>query len=188
MTGTADQQDRELVRRIVERRSEAAFRMLYRRHTPRLFGFATRLAGPEGEPDELVHETWLRVTRALPSFRWDSSLGTWMRGVLLNCHREACRRRARLRLVDTDVETLPEHGSARGAEDRVDLERALARLPVGYRRIVVLHDVEGYTHQEIGRLLGIDPGTSKSQLSRGRARLRAMLGRGSGRSSHGETA
>ena len=184
MTGPSDQDDRDLVRRIVEHRSEAAFRVLYRTHTPRLFAFATRLAGADGEPDELVHETWLRVTRALPSFRWDSALSTWMRGVLLNCHREACRRRARLRLVDTDVDSVPAK-PAPGVEEQVDLERALARLPEGFRRIVVLHDVEGYTHQQIGELLNIDPGTSKSQLSRGRARLRAEL---EPRSRHGEPA
>lgn len=186
MSVQTDLEDRELVRLVVERRSESAFRQLYRRHTPRLFAFATRLAGTDGEPEELVHETWLRVTRILPGFRWDSGLGTWMRGILLNCHREACRKQARLRLVDTDVEALPATHPAPVLEDRLDLERALARLPEGYRRIVVLHDVEGYTHREIGALLDIDPGTSKSQLSRGRARLRTLLG--PSRPSHGELA
>jgi RNA polymerase sigma-70 factor (ECF subfamily) len=67
---------------------------------------------------------------------------------------------------------------ALAAEERVDLERAIERLPAGYREIFVLHDVEGYTHEEIGGLLGIEPGTSKSQLSRARQRLRTALAPG----------
>lgn len=178
--------DRELVRRIVADRSEADFRLLYRRHTGALFALATRLAGHEGDPADLVHETWIRVTRGLPDFRWDSRLFTWMRGILINCHREAYRRNARLRLLTTDVESLPSSRPPSAVEARVDLERAMAALPEGYRRVVVLHDVEGFTHNEIGALLDIDPGTSKSQLSRGRARLRAALD--DHRLSHGEPA
>ena len=158
---------------FLTRRDEAAFRALYRRHTPLLYGMARRLEGSRGDiAEDLVEETWTRALRQLPGFRWESELGSWLCAILVNCFREHARRR------DSGHETLDE--ASRGApppapEVRIDLEKALAELPGGYREVVVLHHVYGYTHREIAASLGIAEGTSKSQLSRGVARLREIL-------------
>jgi RNA polymerase sigma-70 factor (ECF subfamily) len=114
----------------------------------------------------------------LSSFGWRSSLSSWLGGIAINSARELWRE------TRTRGETALDHGldestaaapRAVGPEERLDLERAIERLPAGYREVFVLHDVEGYTHDEIGGLLGIEAGTSKSQLSRARQRLRAAL-------------
>lgn len=181
-----------LVEAYLESRDEAAFRALYRRHAPGLWRMALRLArGAEEEAREIVQETWLRAARRLGGFRWESSLRTWLVGIALNCAREADRRAGRETPV-ADVESPSGVGtptvvdirsgaaSSSTSVDPVDLSRAIDALPDGYRRVLVLHDVEGYTHEEIGRLLGVEPGTSKSQLHRARARVRARLAEGGG--------
>lgn len=138
------------------------------------------LGGGRWEAEEAVQETWLRAARGLSGFEWRSSLRTWLTGILIRCARERGRRGA------LDAEPFQEtSGSAddprlRATVERVAVERALASLPPGYREVLVLHDLKGYTHGEIGRLLGIQPGTSKSQLHHARRALRASLGGGAG--------
>jgi RNA polymerase sigma-70 factor (ECF subfamily) len=104
-------------------------------------------------------------------------LSTWLGGIAINCARELWREGGgRNEALDEEQDQLPlARGSPAGPEDRIDLERAIERLPQGYRQVFVLHDVEGYTHEEIGGLLGIEAGTSKSQLSHARRRLRSAL-------------
>jgi RNA polymerase sigma-70 factor (ECF subfamily) len=104
-------------------------------------------------------------------------LSTWLGGIAINCARELWREgRGRDEAHDEERDEVPvARGSPAGPEDRIDLERAIERLPQGYRQVFVLHDVEGYTHEEIGGLLGIEAGTSKSQLSHARRRLRSAL-------------
>ncbi|MDQ6893588.1 MAG: RNA polymerase sigma factor [Acidobacteriota bacterium] len=109
-------------------------------------------------------------------FRWEPTLRTWLCGIAVNCWRELRRRSAAPELASAALEDDPPDFGPLPAAERVDLERAVRALPDGYREAVVLHDVHGYTHQEISVLLGIDAGTSKSQLSRGRRSLREMLG------------
>jgi RNA polymerase sigma-70 factor (ECF subfamily) len=162
--------DRSAVERFLNERSETAFDELYARHAPAMYALARRLLGASGEEDDVLQEAWIRAIRKLPDFRWDSALRTWLCGVVVNC----CRERFRGPLFDPVPEDLP--APEAGADVTLVLERALARLPAGYRAIVILHDVEGFTHAEIGTLLAIDPGTSKSQLFRGRRQLRRMLG------------
>ena len=168
--------DRGLAARVTGRGDEAAFRALYRRHTPALYRLALRLGGGDDAwAEELVQRAWIRAVQALPAFAWRSTFSTWLGGIAINCARELWRE-GRTR-SESDLE---EAGArltlAPGApEDRIDLERAIERLPHGYRQVFVLHDVEGYTHEEIGELLGIETGTSKSQLSHARRRLRAAL-------------
>ena len=165
-------EDRALVAQFERTRSESAFRELYRRHTPYLYGLAYRLAAAAPDSaEDLVEETWLRAIGALDTFGWRSRLRSWLAGILVNCHREQARRAARTEpgLAGDAVSVGradPDPGVA------IDLERLLARLADGYREVVVLHHVYGYTHAEIGELLGISEGTSKSQLARGLARLR----------------
>ncbi len=166
--------DRDLSDRIVREGDEAAFRVLYRRHTPALLPFVLRvMAGAEADAEDVVQDTWLRAVRALPRFRWESSLRTWLMGIGLNRAREILRKHAR---VPTPA---PEHVEAWVAPpptgDRLDLERAIACLPDGYRTVLLLHDVEGFTHPEISERLDIAIGTSRSQLHHARRTLRRLL-------------
>jgi RNA polymerase sigma factor (sigma-70 family) len=171
-----DAADRELVGNYLRRREEASFLSLYRRHTPALFGLAVRLcAGERGDAEEIVQEAWVRAAQSLPSFRWSSSLRTWLSGIVVNSWRELARARSREALrVDVDAPCAAEHEVPLPA--RIDLAQAVRELPDGFRAVLLLHDVEGFTHEEIGRLLGIETGTAKSQLARAREALRRRLG------------
>ena len=157
---------------------EAAFRELYRRHAPAVYAFSTRLSGSAADGEDLLQEAWVRGGVRLSEFRWQSSLRTWLCGIAANCWREMRRQRGRGDGFPPAAE--PRTPAAPDGE-RIDLDRAIRGLPDGYRDVLVLHDLYGYTHEEIGRLLGIREGTSKSQLSRARAALRARLGAPSGR-------
>lgn len=166
--------DRELARRVAQDGDEAAFRALYRRHTPALYQFVLRLlAAAEQDAEEVVQDTWIRAVRGLPGFRWEASFRTWLTGIGLNRAREEFRRRRR------DEAPLPD--GLEGAvpperiPDRLDLERAIAGLPDGYRTVLVLHDVEGFSHQEISHRLEIAVGTSRSQLFHARRAVRRAL-------------
>ncbi len=175
---TLDAEDRRLAASVAESGDEAAFRALYRRHTPTLYRLALRLGGgDESWAEELVQRSWIRAVEGLRGFAWRSTLRTWLSGIAINCARELWRAQRASPEVAWDAGTLAAApGTDPGA--RVDLERAIARLPRGYREVFVLHDVEGFTHEEIGELLGIEPGTSKSQLSHARRQLRDSLGPG----------
>lgn len=172
--------DRRLVGAYLERRDEGAFLALYDRHTTGLFRFAARLAGgPGAEAEELVQESWIRALEALPRFRWESSLRTWLCGFVLNGwrnRRSRVLRETRLALVVGGREG-DEPGPEAGADPATGraVERALEGLPDGYRAVLLLHDLEGYTHEEIARALGITAGTSKSQLHRARRVVRRRL-------------
>jgi RNA polymerase sigma-70 factor, ECF subfamily len=171
-------EDRDFAAEVVRAGDEAAFRALYRRHTPALYRLALRLGGGD-EPwaEELVQRSWIRAVEGLGAFGWRSALSTWLGGIAINCARELWREgRGREEARDqTEDQVSVARDSPAGPDDRIDLERAIQRLPQGYRQVFVLHDVEGYTHEEIGGLLGIEPGTSKSQLSHARRRLRSAL-------------
>ena len=165
--------DMALVRRFLDSRAEEPFRALYRAHTPALYALALRLAGGDvTEAEDLVQESWTRAVRALSAFRAESALRSWLCGLLVNVRRERIRGAWR----NTDV-AIDEIAAPMAPTDaHVDLENAINALPRGAREVFVLHDVEGYRHQEISTLLGISPGTSKSQLSRARSLLRVSLG------------
>ena len=172
--------DRELVRDFLGRKDETAFRRLYRRHSPALYALSLRLvAGSEADAQDILQETWIRAARALARFAWRSSLSTWLAGIAVRCCWELLsqQRRSHESLREAAPQTeAPTHEDDR--EQRVDLERAIAALPDGYRAVFVLRDMVGYTHGEIGTLLGIHPGTSKSQLHHARHALREYLGAG----------
>ncbi len=165
--------DLALVRQFLRSRGEDAFRSLYRIHTPALYALALRLAGGDaGEAEDLVQESWLRAVRALSTFRAESTLRSWLCGFLVNVRRE--RIRTAWRIVEAPVDdAIAPNGVV--TDDALDLERAIAGLPEGARDIFVLHDVHGYTHEEIAGMLGIVVGTSKSQLNRARSLLRGLL-------------
>jgi RNA polymerase sigma-70 factor (ECF subfamily) len=170
--------DRELAALVTRSGDETAFRALYRRHTPAVWRLALRLGGGD-EPwaEELVQRCWIRAVEGMASFGWRSALSTWLGGIAINCARELWREgRGRAEATPDDWTGLSlSQGAGSGAEERIDLDRAIERLPQGCRQVFVLHDVEGYTHEEVAGLLGIEAGTSKSQLSHARRRLRAAL-------------
>jgi RNA polymerase sigma-70 factor, ECF subfamily len=154
----------------------AAARELYQRYAPRVQAVVRRLAGEDALAEDWAQEAWVRVFRALPGFRGDARFSTWLHRIAVNSALHG--RRWRERRVSREVD-MPEEAQHAGRTDqvvlRISLQRALDELPAGMRQILVLHDVEGYTHEEIGGLLGIAPGTSKSQLFKARARLRSTL-------------
>lgn len=159
------------MRAVAASGDEAAFRSLYRRHTPALYAFACRLMGGESaDVDDVIQDAWLRAVRGLPEFGWRSSLRTWLSSIVLNCCRE--RWRERPEVSDPSADAVARSGDL---NLRMDLDAALAALPPGYRAVLILHDVEGYTHDEIAERLGVQPGTSKSQLFHARRALRERL-------------
>jgi RNA polymerase sigma factor (sigma-70 family) len=171
-----EESDRRLVARFLAVSDHASFRRLYEAQTPRLYLWLLRLTGGrEAEAEELLQETWLRAVESLPRFRWESSLATWLHGIAANVRREAARDRRILVPLDLVAFSGPGPDRTGGAE-KVDVERAVRELPDGFREVLVLHDLEGYTHEQIAAMLGIAPGTSKSQLSRARRSLRRALG------------
>lgn len=166
--------DRELAELVVNQGDEAAFRALYRRHSPAVHQFVLRLLGGDThEAEDVMQETWLRAARALERFRWESALRTWISGIALNRVREMARKKGR------QMAEVPDGWEAgappQDVTGRIDLERAMHLLPQGFRTVLVLHDVEGFTHEEIGEQLGIASGTSKSQLHRARRAMRRLL-------------
>jgi RNA polymerase sigma-70 factor (ECF subfamily) len=166
--------DRQLAEALQQDGDERAFRELYRRHTPRLYQFVLRLlGGVEIDAEDMVQETWIRATSRLGEFRWESSFATWLSGIGLNMCRDLWRKRNGRELDwDISVELAIAPSSH---DDRIDLERAISLLPIGYRTVLILHDVEGCTHEQICQQLGIAVGTSKSQLSSARRAVRARL-------------
>lgn len=171
-----DAPDEELVSRFLRLRDEEAFRLLFRRYSPRLYAMARRLMGADfaRDADDVVQEAWLRAAGRLPQFEWRSSLSTWLQSIVINCARERLRKRMPEPADESAIARRA--GSTTAREPLVDLERAIAELPPGYREVLVLHDVYGYTHAEIGALVGVTDGTSKSQLFHARRAIRERLG------------
>jgi RNA polymerase sigma-70 factor, ECF subfamily len=153
-----------------------AIRELYTRYAPRVHAVVRRLAGDDALAEDWAQEAWVRAFRALPGFRGDARFSTWLHRIAVNSAlhgRRGRERKAGREVALTATTERPTSGDQ--VMLRLSLQRALDDLPPGQRQIVVLHDVEGYTHEEIGDLLGIAAGTSKSQLFKARARLRTLL-------------
>ena len=169
--------DRELVENFLATRGEAEFRTLYRCFTPGLYPFVLRMAGGViQDTEEVVQDTWIRAVERLPDFRWESGFRTWLFAIAVNRCRELYRsRRKQGAEISADEAELPYPREFATTGEQIDLERAIAMLSDGYRRVFVLHDVEGYTHQEISELLKINIGTSKSQLFHARRAIRKYL-------------
>lgn len=159
-----------------------AFEELYRLHASRIFGLACRFVG-RTEAEDLLQDIFLAAHRKLGSYTGGSALGTWLFRLATNqCLDHLRSRKARFAQVTDPIDVDPiapvnATGPVLGVIDRLDLERALSALPPGCREVFVLHDVEGLEHKEIGTLLGVSDGTSKSQLHKARMRLRTMLSR-----------
>jgi RNA polymerase sigma-70 factor (ECF subfamily) len=160
-----------------------AFEEIYATHSRRLYGVAVRMLGNPADADDMLQEIFLAAHRKLDSFRGESALGTWLYRLAVNLCLDYLRSRTGRALHVTDAledePALPDAG--RGLAERtvtkMDLERALAQLPEGCRTAFVLHDVQGLEHREVGEIMGIAEGTSKSQVHKARMRLRALLSR-----------
>lgn len=162
----------------VRRGAPGSREALYHRYKRRVFALAVRIVGAV-DAEEVAQEAFIRIFRGLPKFRGDAALGTWIYRLAVNA---ALSHRARrpAPAVEASVESGADAAVAvvpepRDLALRRHLEVALAALPVGYRTVIVLHDVEGLEHEEVAAILGCHPGTSKSQLHKARARLREAL-------------
>lgn len=160
------------------RRGDAGSReALYHRFKRRVYALAVRIVGPI-DAEEVAQEAFIRIFKGLTKFRGDAALATWIYRLAVNAALSHRTRRNSNALpeandeIDAQVGAEPVHGDA---VLRARIERALVRLPVGYRTVIVLHDIEGLEHEEVAQILGCHVGTSKSQLHKARARLREML-------------
>jgi RNA polymerase sigma-70 factor (ECF subfamily) len=161
-----------------------AFEELYRQHAGRLFNLTSRMVGSLQEAEDLLQEVFLHAYRKLGSFRGDSSLATWLYRLGMNqCLDHLRGRQVRMsQATDSlDDEMTAEAASPSPATpiavNRIDLERAIGRLPEKCRAAFLLHDVEGFEHHEVAAILGVSEGTSKSQVHKARMKLRGMLKR-----------
>jgi RNA polymerase sigma-70 factor (ECF subfamily) len=185
MTATAERtqpaSDLELARAAAAG-DTSAFESLYNQHHRRVYSLCVRMLGHTSQAEDLTQEVFLQVHRKLGSFRGDSAFTTWLHRLTVNQVLMHFRKRG-VKLEHTseegdftDVIETPIQSTRRiSMVERLALERAIAELPPGYRTVFVLHDVEGYEHEEISNLLKVSIGTSKSQLHKARMRLRQLL-------------
>ena len=157
-----------------------AFEALYRRHAGRVHGVIQRLVGFHGvRAEDLTQEAFVRAWQALPAFRFESAVSTWLHRLAVNTALMELRARRSRPLADDDedaLESLSMPDTAGRAVLGRDLERAVASLPPRARAVLVLHDVEGWKHEEIAEELGMAVGSSKAQLHRARGLLRTRIG------------
>lgn len=153
-----------------------AFERVYRRHIARIHSTAVRMLGAE-EADDATQDVFVRAWQRLGQFRGDSAFGTWLFRLAVNVllsRREVVATRHKRHVDDAElIDTMASRETR--PELSLDFESAMQRLPPGMRQIFVLHDIEGYKHDEIAQMLGIAQGTSKSQLHRVRMVLRKYL-------------
>jgi RNA polymerase sigma-70 factor (ECF subfamily) len=165
------------IRRAIEG-DEAALRALWTRHAPHIDMVVRRLVGFDQDlAEDIAQEVWIQIFRALPGYRGDSQFSTWAHRIAVNRTLNALRRTKRLAALETPVEE--DSAAVEMDTERsfvaASIEAATAKLSPGARAVFVLHDVEGFTHEEIARELGITSGGSKSQLFKARAKLRKLL-------------
>jgi RNA polymerase sigma-70 factor (ECF subfamily) len=156
-----------------------AFELLYREHSPRIYALCLRLkAGDKSDATELLQDVFIKAWRRLDTFRGDCAFVSWLHRLAVNTMLENARsdqRRTARVLPMEDTSRLAGAARSSGVESRMDMERAIASLPKGARLAFVLHDVEGYQHQEIADQLSVTVGTVKAQLHRARRLLRERL-------------
>jgi len=168
--------DFNTIQRAIEG-DERALRALWSQHAPHVDAVVRRLVGDADVAEDIAQEVWIQIFRALPSYRGESQFGTWAHRIAVNRTLNALRRTRRLTKIETDIEeetVIVEHGSERAMLAQ-SIDAAAAQLSPGARTVFLMHDVEGYTHEEIAAELGITSGGSKSQLFKARAKLRRLL-------------
>jgi RNA polymerase sigma-70 factor, ECF subfamily len=160
-----------------------AFERLYRAHVEKVYTLCTRMCGSRIKGEELTQDVFVRTWEKLPQFRGDSAFGTWLYRIAVNIvltdRKTMGRERARMKEEDdeTSIDIFAPAASIPRDSERMDLAAAIETLPAGARQIFVLHDVEGYKHEEIAKICGITSGGSKAQLHRARMLLREALSR-----------
>jgi RNA polymerase sigma-70 factor, ECF subfamily len=162
-----------------------AFERLYRQHVNRVFSLCARMVSDHTRAEELTQDVFVRAWEKLHLFRGESSFGTWLHrltvNVVLNARKSEGRRQSKFEENDEEAGGIDAHagviGTALAPGELLDLERAMLRLPPGAKRVFVLHDVEGYKHEEIAEMLGVTTGATKAQLHRARLLLREAMNR-----------
>ncbi|HEY2866371.1 MAG TPA: sigma-70 family RNA polymerase sigma factor [Pyrinomonadaceae bacterium] len=160
----------------------AAFELIYQRYNRRTYSLTLRMTGSQTEAEDLTQEVFIQLFRKIGSFRGDSAFSTWLHRLTVNQVLMHFRRRSYKNEKTSEDGEMPEqtvHGTSNPNKmpvvDRIALKKAISELPNGYRNVFLLHDVEGFEHEEVARHMGISVGTSKSQLHKARLRLRALL-------------
>ena len=158
-----------------------AFERLYRTHSSRVYSLCTRMSGSRTKGEELTQDVFVRTWEKLPQFRGESAFSTWLYrlavNVVLNARKTEGKQASRTDETDVGDERWDEGARAPMYIERMDLADAIAKLPAGARKVFVLHDVEGFKHEEIAEMCGITSGGSKAQLHRARLLLREALER-----------
>ena len=160
----------------------ASFEELYKRHHRRVYSICLRMLQNASEAEDLTQDVFIQLYRKIGSFRGDSAFSTWLHRMTVNQVLMHFRRRSVKNERTSEDGEMPEQ-TVRGTAnpnkmqvvDRIALKNAIAELPNGYRNVFVLHDVEGFEHEEVARIMGISVGTSKSQLHKARLKLRGLL-------------
>jgi RNA polymerase sigma-70 factor (ECF subfamily) len=169
--------ERELIERV-RAGDAAAERKLYDSHVDRVFRLAFRMAGDGDLAKEFTQDTFVRAFERIGDFRGEAAFSTWLHSVATSVVLNGLRKVKRFRTRETDLDDAGHVATGRPEADpdlKQRLSAAIDALPKHYRMVFVMHDVEGYTHEEIGIALGVETGTSKAQLSRARAKLRDAL-------------
>lgn len=170
--------DEELLVARVKRGDAVAERQLFESHVDRVYRLAFRMTGDDDQAQEFTQETFIRAFERIDQFRGDSAFGTWLASIGTSVIYNGLRKVKRFRRREFEYD---EVGAIAGTERETEpdlkdrLAAAIDDLPIKYKMVFLMHDVEGYTHEEIGSALGMPVGTSKAQLSRARARLRESL-------------
>ncbi|HWO36891.1 MAG TPA: sigma-70 family RNA polymerase sigma factor [Candidatus Acidoferrum sp.] len=173
--------------RLAQAGDAAAFEHLYQLHGRRVYALCLRMVGNPSDAEDLMQEAFLQLFRKIGTFRGESAFSTWLHRMTVNVVLMRLRKKT-LPAASLEETTEPdeETGGPRkdigapdlrlsGAVDRVNLERSIEKLPPGYRTVFVLHDVQGFEHNEIAGIMGCSVGNSKSQLHKARTRLRELL-------------
>lgn len=166
---------------LAARGDRQAFERIYRGQVDRIYSLCLRMVGDRGRAEELTQDVFVRAWEKLALFRGESAFSTWLHrlavNVVLNDRQTDRRQRDRTDDAIEDMDSLARGGGGEQLGLSMDLEQAIARLPKGARRVFVLHDVQGYTHEEIAEVLGVTSGGCKAQLHRARMLLREALSR-----------
>ena len=173
--------------RLAQAGDASAFEHLYQLHSRRVYALCLRMVGNPSDAEDLMQEAFLQLFRKIGTFRGESAFSTWLHRMTVNVVLMRLRKKT-LPAASLEETTEPdeETGGPRkdigapdlrlsGAVDRVNLERSIEKLPPGYRTVFVLHDVQGFEHNEIAGIMGCSVGNSKSQLHKARTRLRELL-------------
>lgn len=170
-----------------QRGDEVAFSELYEAHKRRVYSLCLRMTGNTAEAEDLSQEAFLQLFRKIATFRGESAFSTWLHRLVVNVVLMHLRKKGLQQVSLDDTDNSQEEPVKRdygdddrrlmGSVDRISLTRAIDELPPGYRAVFVLHDVEGYEHNEIAQIMGCSIGNSKSQLHKARMKLRESLRR-----------